>query len=73
MNQYDLTIRDVQVQDTTGFDRSGSVLLGKRVTFYVGDHGPFMLSYPTRAEASTARIKSDMDVQVQQLKELTGQ
>lgn len=71
MNQFDLTVRDIQVQDTTSFDRTGAVLLSKRVTFYVGDHGPFVLTYNTRAEATTARIKSDIDAQVQQLRDIT--
>jgi len=72
-NQFDMTVRDIIVQDSTNFDRTGRVTIGKRVTFYVGDHGPFTLNYPTSVEGNTARIKSDIDAQVKQLQELTSQ
>ena len=71
-NPYDLTVRDILVQDTTNFGRNGTVQQGKRVTFWVGDHGPFTLNYATKEEGNTMRIKSDIDQQVIQLKELSG-
>lgn len=70
-NEYDLTVHDINLQDTTSFDRVGRVVLGKRVTFYVGDQGPFTRNY-TQAEATTARIKSDIDAQVMQIREVIG-
>jgi hypothetical protein len=72
MNPFDLTVHDIQVQDTTNFGRNGQVAQGKRVTFWVGDHGPFVLAYATKDEGNTSRIKGDIDAQVQQLRELSG-
>lgn len=70
-NQFELNVHDINVQDTTTFGRQGQVQMGKRVTFYVGSHGPFTLTYTDQIEANTARIKSDIDAQVMQLRELT--
>lgn len=70
-NQFDMNVHDIQVQHTTTFSRSGAVQQGVRVVFYVGDHGPFTLAYDSRDVATTARIKSDIDAQVQQLRDLT--
>lgn len=70
-NPFDLTVHDIQVQDTTTFSRQGQVQTGKRVTYYVGDHGPFTLTYDSKEQANTTRIKSDIDAQVQQLKQLS--
>lgn len=71
MAQFDLNVHDVAVSHTTTFARNGAVQQGVRVVFFVGDHGPFTLSYDDRATATTARIKSDIDAQVQQLRDLT--
>lgn len=71
MNPFDLSVHDINVQDTTTFGRQGQVQTGKRVTYFIGDHGPFTLTYTTKEEANTARIKSDIDAQVQQLKQLS--
>jgi hypothetical protein len=69
-NPYDLTVHDILVQDVTTFSRTGQVQQQKRLTFYVGDHGPFTRTY-TAGDATTGRIKSDIDAQVIQLKELS--
>jgi hypothetical protein len=70
-NPYDLTVHDILLQDITTFSRTGTVQLQKRLTFYVGDHGPFTLTYAA-PEATTARIKSDIDAQVLQIRELSA-
>lgn len=50
-------------------DSNGKQVLGKQVSFNVGDHGPFFLNYadPT-TPAST--IKADMQKQVDELTEI---
>lgn len=70
-NPYDLSVHDIQVQDVATFTRQGQVAMQKRVTFFVGEHGPFIRTYDA-AQATTARIKSDIDAQVNQLAELSG-
>ena len=70
-NQFDLTVHDTTVQDTTSFGLGNQVKKGKRVTYWVGSHGPFILTYDA-ADATTARIISDIDAQVQQLRELSA-
>jgi len=69
-NAFDLTVHDIKVEDVATFGRAGQVIQQKRVTFYVGDHGPFVNTYD-KAAATTDRIKSDIDAQVQQLKTLS--
>jgi hypothetical protein len=69
-NQYDLTVHDILLADTANFDRSGKIQRQKRLTFWVGDHGPFTQTYDAD-KATTARIKSDIDAQVMQVKELS--
>jgi hypothetical protein len=69
-NAYDLTVHDILVQDITTFTRTGQVQQQKRLTFYVGDHGPFTRNY-SASEATTERIKSDIDAQVLQIRELS--
>lgn len=69
-NPYDLTVHDIKLEDTTNFGRAGQVVQQKRLTFYVGEHGPFVKVYAP-AEATTERLKSDIDTQVSQLRELS--
>jgi hypothetical protein len=68
-NPNDLTVHDLVVADTTTFGAGGRVSQGKRVTFWIGSHGPFVRNYDA-ASATTDRIKSDIDAQVSQLREL---
>lgn len=70
-NKYDLSVHDIQVSHVPQFGRAGGVTMNTRVVFYVGDHGPFTLTYDN-PKASTAQIKSDIDAQVKQLAELAG-
>lgn len=53
----DLTVEYVDIRDDTRFQRDGSTLAVKRVTFYIGKHGPFVENVPTdgdwHAELST--------------------
>jgi hypothetical protein len=69
-NQFDLSLHDIRLADSTTFGVGGKVIPQKRLTFFVGDHGPFNIVYAP-AQATTARIKSDIDAQVQQLRELS--
>ena len=71
-NPYDLTVHDIKLEDTTNFGRAGQVVQQRRLTFYVGDHGPFVKVYAP-AEATTERLQSDIDTQVQQLRILSTQ
>lgn len=71
-NAYDLTVHDIKLEDTTNFGRAGQVVQQRRLTFYVGDHGPFVKVYAP-AEATTERLQSDIDTQVQQLRIISTQ
>lgn len=70
MNQYDLTVHDINVKDATIFGAMGKVTQVKRVTIMIGDHGPFTKDFPIDAATTTA-IKSWIDDQVAMLSDLT--
>lgn len=59
----DFTIGNVQVTDLTGLDGTGQPTVTKRVTFYVGKNGPFILSYKP-SEYSSEKVLTDMKAQV---------
>jgi hypothetical protein len=65
-NAYDLSVHDVMLQDVPRFTPSGAVEMTRRLTFYVGAHGPFIKTYPAE-QATTDLIRSDIDAQVKQL------
>jgi len=62
-----LPVHDITVSETTGFSRTGAVEMVKRVTFYVGEHGPFMLEY--RNDTGTPeKVNSDINGKVRELR-----
>ena len=60
---HDYTIGNVQVTDITGFDAQAQPTVTKRVTFYVGKNGPFLLHYKP-SEYLPERVLADMKAQV---------
>ena len=70
-NPYDLTVHDVMIQDSPRFTAAGAVEMTRRLTFFVGTHGPFIKTYEP-GQATTELIKSDIDAQVKQLRDLAG-
>jgi hypothetical protein len=69
MEQPDLAVHDIQVNDTTTFGPGGQGVPQRKVTFYVGTHGPFVLTYAAK-DATAARIKSDIQAQVAELQSI---
>ncbi len=60
-------VNNVHVQDITGLDAQGNTTITKRVTFYVGRNGPFVLNYsPTAYHAD--KVQADMQREVEILK-----
>jgi hypothetical protein len=59
----DFTINNVQVTDRSDFDANSQPIVTKRVTFYVGKNGPFILSYKP-SEYSSEKVLTDMKAQV---------
>lgn len=62
----DLTQQITSVSDETTFDRSGQPVMNKRVTFYLGKHGPFTERFPA-AEFSATAVQQRIDALRQQL------
>jgi hypothetical protein len=69
--QEDLIVHDIKVADAPFFGATGNVSKRTRVTFFVGNHGPFTLEYDPQ-QATTEKIQSDINSQVQQLRIVTG-
>lgn len=69
MDNPDLNVHDILVSDTTIFTPAGAALAQRRVTFSVGTHGPFSLTYD-KAAATPAVIKKDIQQQVDDLREI---
>jgi hypothetical protein len=70
----DLTIHDINVADHTFFTNTGAVATQRKVTYSIGTHGPFTLTYD-KADATPERIKQDIRQHVKELTdihELTG-
>jgi hypothetical protein len=67
----DLTVHDVQVKDDVDFSPLNFGKARTTVTFWVGSHGPFRLSY-AKEQATSTQIKSDIDHQVVELRRITA-
>jgi hypothetical protein len=65
----DLTVRNLQVSHGQVLDASDKPVLGKKVSFSVGTHGPFYLTY-SDPNTPVTRIKSDIQAQVAELASL---
>ncbi|HWY55747.1 MAG TPA: hypothetical protein VNZ03_14865 [Terriglobales bacterium] len=63
MPPVNLNVHDISVLDTATFGPGGAQIAQRKVTFFVGDHGPFVLTY-NKAEATADRIKSDIQAEV---------
>lgn len=68
----DLTLHDIQKKDRVVMNSYGVVSTATEVTFYVGDHGPFYLSYP-KADYSDEKARAEMMNQQQGIRILLGQ
>ncbi len=66
-----LGVHDVSLSDVPSFGTGGQIKTMKRLTFYVGSHGPFFRTY-TQEEATTEKMQSDINSQVQQIRILEG-
>jgi hypothetical protein len=69
MDQPDFTIKNLNVSHGPVLDSKGAQVIGKKVTFSVGEHGPFYLNYPD-VNTPTTTIKSDIQAQVAELQSL---
>jgi hypothetical protein len=64
-----LNVHDIKVTDHTYFTPSGAVAKQRTVTYFVGDHGPFTLTYDP-ADATPDRIKQDIRQHVADLQSI---
>ncbi len=56
----DFTLEITDMRDESSLDRSGSVSVQKRVTFYLGKFGPFVEKFPTENFSDiTVRARAD--------------
>ena len=67
MAEIDLTVHDIAVSEQTTFAPGGGAAVQKRVSYFVGTHGPFTLVY-NKADGTAARIKADIQAQVDDLR-----
>ena len=67
----DYPIHDVQQMDTPTFGPNGQVQMMRAVTFYVGTHGPFRLTY-TKDQATADVINHDINQEVVLLRATSG-
>jgi hypothetical protein len=72
MAPADYAVHDVTVRDVPTFGSGGTITMKTQVTFFVGAHGPFQLSYG-KDQATGAQIQSDIQKQVQVLRTITGE
>lgn len=68
----DHTINQIHVQDITGTDANLQPTVTKRVTFYVGKNGPFVLTYKP-SEYSADQVQRDMEKEVATLNAICAQ
>jgi hypothetical protein len=62
-------VHDINVQHITAPDGKGGFTNVKRVTFSVGDHGPFTKDYAPPNDTA-ANIKADISAQVAELQSI---
>lgn len=67
--QPDLTINNVSVREQPVFSPSGAIGRNTVVTYFVGTHGPFTLTYQPN-QFSPEKARSDMETQVVNLRRL---
>jgi hypothetical protein len=66
-----LTPHDVVIQDRTVFTRQGGTALLKTVTYFVGDHGPFVDEY-SAADATPEKITQGINNQIRLLRSVVS-
>ena len=69
MAPANLNVHDISVLDTATFGPGGAQVAQRKVTYFVGDHGPFVLTY-NKSEATADRIKSDIQAEVEGLRSI---
>lgn len=69
MAEPQFNVHDINIADTSVFANNGAQVPMRRVTFFVGDHGPFQLTY-AKAAATADTIKSDIQAEVDSLKSI---
>lgn len=72
MAPQDYAVHDVTVRDTPTFGLGGNIAMKTTVTFYVGVHGPFQLTY-NKDQATAATIQNDINEQARTLRAINGE
>lgn len=67
---HDLKVHDISQNEQPYFGPGGVVKKQTRVTFYVGSHGPFTLTYD-EGQGTADRIQSDINARVRDLRVIT--
>jgi len=65
-----LNVHDITQNEQPYFAPNGSVTKQTRVTFFVGSHGPFVLTYDA-GQATADKIQSDINAKVRDLRLIT--
>lgn len=66
----DLAVKNLTQSEQPYFGPGGITKKQTRVTFYVGAHGPFTLTYD-EGQGTTDRIQADINAKVRELRVLT--
>jgi hypothetical protein len=66
---WEFNVNNVHVQDVEGVDGNLQPTIRKRVTYMVGQQGPFVLHYKA-ADFTAAALQADMDKEVAVLRAL---
>lgn len=66
-----LVVNSVKVQDTTRFLPNGGTQDVTIVTYWLGRHGPFTLTYP-RGAADAVTVNNDITAKKQNLAQIMG-
>jgi hypothetical protein len=69
MDPLDLKVHDIAIADTTVFLPGGAPQVQRRITFFVGTHGPFTLSYD-KAQATADAVKRDIQAEVDTIRDI---
>ena len=69
MNGEDLKPHDINVTEQTNIGAGGKVETSRRLTFWVGQHGPFTKLYPPGV-GTAAQYKLDIQNEIDQLQSL---
>lgn len=66
-----LAVHDITVTQQPFFGQGGAVKTQKRVTYFVGNHGPFTLTYD-EGMGTADQIQADINKQVSELRVVTS-